>query len=261
MRTARVQVNGEPRHARVVGDATHLELALLDGDPIDGAAATTGERIRLADSTTLLAPLAAISKVVCMGKNYDAHAREVPDRGPASDLPILFFKPSSTVIGPGAAIVLPDYSSDVQLEAELAVVIGRHCKDVAVDDAADFIYGYTCANDVTARDLQRREDQWFRAKAFDTSLPLGPWIETELDPSAIDIRSRINGEEIQCGNTRDMIRSVAEAVAMASEVATLFPGDVVITGTPSGVTTLHDGDLVEVDIEGIGSLANPVIRA
>jgi len=258
MRLARFTDGVAIRHAIVEGDDARV-LAVLDGDPVHTAASPTGERVPVGGAVRLLAPVIPTSKVVCLGKNYEAHAREVPNRGPASDVPILFLKPSTTVIGPGEEIRLPRYSTDVQLEAELAVVIGKECSDVAEQDAMAYVLGYTCANDVTARDLQRLEDQWFRAKAFDTSLPLGPWIETDLDTGDIAIGSRINGVDIQCGRSRDMIHGVAAAVAMASAVGRLLPGDVIITGTPSGVTTLHPGDVVEVDIEGIGVLSNPVV--
>jgi 2-keto-4-pentenoate hydratase/2-oxohepta-3-ene-1,7-dioic acid hydratase in catechol pathway len=197
---------------------------------------------------------------VCLGKNYEAHAKEIPHRGPAPEVPILFLKPNTTVIGPDDPIVLPAYSQDVQVEAELAIVIGRLCKDVSPEGAEDYIFGFTCANDVTARDLQRVEDQWFRAKAFDTSLPLGPWIETELAHDDVEVSSRINGKPVQTGHTSDMLLDVMNAVSMVSEIVTLLPGDVILTGTPSGVTTLHHGDVVEIDIEGIGTLRNPVIR-
>lgn len=260
MRIARFTTGSEPRYAIVDGDPGAEELVVLTGDPMYTPGTMTGERVPLTDDVRLLAPVIPRSKVVCLGKNYEAHAKEIPHRGPAPDVPIIFLKPNTAVIGPDDPIVLPRYSEDVQLEAELAVIISRVCKDVTPETAEQFIYGYTCANDVTARDLQRLEDQWFRAKAFDTSLPLGPWIETELAHDDVSISSRINGKETQRGNSGDMILDVAHAVAMVSEVVTLLPGDVILTGTPSGVTTLAHGDVVEVDIEDIGVLRNPVIR-
>lgn len=260
MRIARFTTGGEPRYAIVDGEPGKEELVVLTGDPMYTPGEVTDERVPLTDDVRLLAPVIPRSKAVCLGKNYEAHAKEIPHRGPASEVPILFLKPNTAVIGPDDPIVLPHYTEDVQLEAELAVIIGRLCKDVTAERAEDFIYGYTCANDVTARDLQRAEDQWFRAKAFDTSLPLGPWIETDLAADSATIESRINGETVQSGNTRDMIRGIAEAVAMVSEVTTLLPGDVILTGTPSGVTTLNHADIVEVEIEGLGVLRNPVIR-
>ncbi len=260
MRIARFTTGDDPRYAVVEGQPGEEELIVLTGDPMYIAGKPTGERLPLTDDIRLLAPVIPRSKVVCMGKNYEAHAKEIPARGPAAEVPILFLKPNTAVIGPDDPIVLPPYSQDVQLEAELAVVISRLCKDVTPENAEDYIYGFTCANDVTARDLQRLEDQWFRAKAFDTSLPLGPWIETELAHDDVAIASRINGKPTQTGNTADMLVDVMNAVSMISEVTTLLPGDVILTGTPSGVTTLHHGDIVEIDIEGIGTLRNPVLR-
>ncbi len=261
MRIARFTTGQDPRYAMVEGDPGAEELVVLSGDPMFVPGQPTGERVPLdSDNVRLLAPIIPRSKAVCLGKNYEAHAREIPSRGPDSDVPILFLKPNTSVIGPDDPIVLPHYSEDVQFEAELAVVIGRMAKDVTAERALDYVYGYTCANDVTARDLQRNEDQWFRAKAFDTSLPLGPWIETELDTSSLEIRSRLNGKSCQGGNTSDMIRDVATAIEIASEVVTLLPGDVILTGTPAGVAKMVHGDRIEVDIEGIGVLMNPVVR-
>jgi 2-keto-4-pentenoate hydratase/2-oxohepta-3-ene-1,7-dioic acid hydratase in catechol pathway len=194
-----------------------------------------------------------------MGRNYAEHAAELGNLA-VSELPLLFLKPNTAVIGPDDPIVLPDYSSQVQLEAELAVVIGRVAKDVSPEGAMAFVAGYTCANDVTARDSQRQENQWFRAKAFDTSLPLGPWIETELDPSDLAIRSRVNGETRQDARTSDMLWDVPSIVSMASGIVTLLPGDVILTGTPAGISDILHGDRVEVEIEGIGVLVNPVVR-
>lgn len=260
MRIARFTTGDEPRYAVVDGPPGQEELVVLTGDPMYTPGEVTKERVPLTDDVRLLAPVIPRSKVVCLGKNYEAHAKEIPHRGPAPDVPILFLKPNTAVIGPDDPIVLPPYSDNVQLEAELAVVIGRVCKDVSPERAEQYIYGYTCANDVTARDLQAKEDQWFRAKAFDTSLPLGPWIETEFDADDVAISSSINGTLTQNGNTTDMIVDVAHAVAMISEVTTLLPGDVVLTGTPSGVTSLSHGDVVEITIERLGMLRNPVIR-
>lgn len=260
MRIARFTTGDDPRYAVVEGEPGEEELIVLTGDPMYIAGKPTGERVPLGDNVRLLSPVIPRSKAVCLGKNYEAHAKEMGAQGPAADLPILFLKPNTAVIGPDDPIVLPPYSEDVQLEAELAIVIGRLCRDVSPESAEDYIYGFTCANDVTARDLQRREDQWFRAKAFDTSLPLGPWIETELAHDDVDIVSRINGKQVQSGNTSDMLVDVMNAVSMVSEIVTLLPGDVILTGTPAGVTALHHGDVVEIDIEGIGTLRNPVLR-
>ncbi len=258
MRIARFTTGDEPRYAIVDGAPGEEELLVLTGDPMYIAGKPTGERIKLTDEVRLLAPVIPRSKVVCLGKNYAEHAKEMGGEVPA--MPLLFLKPNTAVIGPDDPIVLPSYSEDVQLEAELAIVIGRVCKDVSPENAEDFIYGYTCANDVTARDLQRQENQWFRAKAFDTSLPLGPWIETELAHDDVEIASRINGTQAQAGHTKDMLVDVVNAVSMVSEVVTLLPGDIILTGTPAGVTTLNHGDVVEIEIEDLGVLRNPVVR-
>ncbi len=260
MRIARFTTGDDPRYALVDGAPGEEELVVLSGDPMYIAGQPTGERIPLNDDVRLLAPVIPRSKIVCLGKNFEAHARELAPRPNASSLPLFFLKPNTTVIGPDDPIIAPSYSEDVQLEAELAVVIGRLCKDVSPEAAEDYIYGFTCANDVTARDIQRKEDQWFRAKAFDSSLPLGPWIETELAHDDVTITSRINGTQAQTGHTGDMILDVATAVSMVSEVTTLLPGDVVLMGTPAGVTTINHGDVVEIEIEDLGVLRNPVVR-
>ena len=261
MRIARFTTGSEPRYAKVEGALGEEELIVLTGDPLYVPGEPTGESVPLAtEGLRLLAPIIPRSKAVCMGRNYVDHAKELDTIGKAGDLPLLFLKPNTAVIGPDDPIVLPHYSENVQHEAELAIVIGRMIKDVSPEGALAAIYGYTCANDVTARDAQGTENQWFRAKAFDTSLPLGPWIETDLDTGVLDVVARVNGIERQAGNTADMIWDAAQIVAMASEVVTLLPGDVVLTGTPAGVSTLKHGDRVEIEIEGIGVLANPVVR-
>lgn len=261
MRIARFTNGGDPRYAIVDGESGKEVLHVLTGDPMYLPGQPTGETIPLdSDDVRLLAPVIPRSKIVCLGKNYEAHAKEVPHRGPASELPILFLKPNTAVIGPDDPVVMPHFSDDVQYEAELAVVIGRLAKDVTAENAAQYIYGYTCANDITARDLQRSEDQWFRAKIFDASLPLGPWIETDLDPDGLTIQALVNGEVRQNGNTSDMITDVFEAVEMVSAITTLLPGDIIITGTPAGVEPMSHGDRVEVVIDGIGTLSNPVVR-
>lgn len=261
MRIARFTAGSDaPKYAIVEGEPGSEELVVLSGDPMYKVGDLTGERVALTDDVRLLAPVIPRSKVVCLGKNYAEHAKEIKARGPASEVPILFLKPNTAVIGPDDPIVMPHYSDDVQVEAELAIIIGRVCRNVTPESAEDYIYGFTCANDVTARDLQRMEDQWFRAKAFDTSLPLGPWIETELAHDDVAITARINGDVKQSGNSQDMILDVPNAIAMISEITTLLPGDVILTGTPAGVTRMEHGDVVEVEIEDIGVLRNPVIR-
>ena len=197
------------------------------------------------------------TKVVAIGRNYAGHAAEHEVQVP--DEPIMFIKPSTAVIGPAAAIRIPLHSERVEHEAELAVVIGTVARNVAVEDAAHHILGYTVGQDITARDLQRRDGQWTRGKGFDTFCPLGPAIDTEFDPSAGNaITCTVNGELRQEGSTVDMVFGVAEIVSFVSSVMTLLPGDVVLTGTPAGVGPIRAGDHVEIDIEGIGVLFNPV---
>jgi 2-keto-4-pentenoate hydratase/2-oxohepta-3-ene-1,7-dioic acid hydratase in catechol pathway len=193
-----------------------------------------------------------------VGRNYASHAAELGNEIPAQAL--FFLKPNTAVVGPGDPVVLPAWSQEVSIEAELAVVIKRMTKDVRPEQVPEFVLGYTCANDLTARDLQREEKQWFRAKGFDTSCPLGPWIETDLDPSALTIGSMVDGEPAQDGTTADMLRPVADLVAEISTVTTLLPGDVVLTGTPAGVRSVEAGSTVDVTIAGIGTLSSPVVR-
>ncbi len=200
------------------------------------------------------------TKIVCVGRNYRAHAAEHGADVPSE--PLLFLKPPSSVIPPGTAIRLPGLSSRVEHEAELALVIGKRATRVSVDDAWGCVLGVTCANDVTARDLQRSDSQWTRGKGFDTFCPMGPWIETGLaeeEVSSLDVRCRVNGELRQEGNTKQLVFSPAELIAYITQVMTLELGDVVLTGTPAGVSPLNPGDEVEVEIERIGKLRNPVI--
>ncbi len=205
----------------------------------------------------LLAPVLP-SKVVCIGKNFFEHTEEMGEAIP--DEPLMFLKPATAVVGPNARVVYPPVSQEVHHEAELAVVIGKVARNIRAEDASQYVFGYTAANDITARDLQRRDGQWTRAKGFDTFLPLGPAIETELDPlERLAIICRVNGEVRQAGFTSDMIFGVAEILEFVTQVMTLLPGDVVLTGTPSGVGPLQPGDLVEVEIDGIGTLANRVV--
>jgi 2-keto-4-pentenoate hydratase/2-oxohepta-3-ene-1,7-dioic acid hydratase in catechol pathway len=221
-----------------------------------GTPTFTGRSWPLAD-VRLLAPILA-TKVICVGKNYADHAAEMGGTAPAD--PVIFMKPSTTIIGPNVPIVLPPSSSVVHYEGELAVVIGRPCKDVPAAKALDVVLGYTVANDVTARDAQRAEPQWTRAKGFDTSCPIGPWIVPGLDVSDLAVRSRVNGQPRQDGRTSQLIFDVAYLVSYISEVFTLLPGDVILTGTPAGVGPIVDRDIVEVEVEDIGVLRNPVLR-
>jgi 2-keto-4-pentenoate hydratase/2-oxohepta-3-ene-1,7-dioic acid hydratase in catechol pathway len=214
----------------------------------------TGEELAL-DELHLLAPVLP-SKLVCVGKNYAAHAAEFGMTVP--DEPLLFLKPSTAVIGPNDHITLLPVSKRIDYEGELAVVIGRLAKDVRAEDAYRVILGYTCANDVTLRDLQRTDDQWARAKGFDGSCPLGPWIETDVDPNDAVLETRINGDVRQQGRTTDMVFGVATLIEYITGFMTLLPGDVLLTGTPEGVGPLAAGDVVEIEVEGAGVLANTV---
>jgi 2-keto-4-pentenoate hydratase/2-oxohepta-3-ene-1,7-dioic acid hydratase in catechol pathway len=204
----------------------------------------------------LLAPVFP-TKVVAVGKNYAEHAEEMDSKLPEE--PLIFLKPATAIVGPGDPVRYPPMSSEVHHEAELAVVIGKVASRVAVEDALGCVLGYTAANDVTARDLQRGDGQWTRAKGFDTFCPLGPAVETEFDPTeGHAIIARVNGEVRQEGSTADLIFSVPELIAFISSVMTLLPGDVILTGTPSGVGPVEVGDIMEIEIDGIGTLRNPV---
>jgi 2-keto-4-pentenoate hydratase/2-oxohepta-3-ene-1,7-dioic acid hydratase in catechol pathway len=214
----------------------------------------TGEEVPVAD-VRLLAPVLP-SKIVCVGRNYVDHAIEMESDVPEE--PLLFLKPSTAVIGTGDPIPYPHASSQVDHEGELAVVVGRLARRVPAEDAGKVILGFTCGNDVTARDLQRKDGQWTRGKGFDGFCPLGPWIETALDPSDLAIECRVNGERRQSARTSQLTFGPAELVEYVSAVMTLLPGDVIMTGTPAGVGPMQVGDLVEVEIEGIGVLANEV---
>jgi 2-keto-4-pentenoate hydratase/2-oxohepta-3-ene-1,7-dioic acid hydratase in catechol pathway len=214
----------------------------------------TGERFD-PEQVRLLAPVLP-SKVVAVGLNYRSHAEETGMALPEE--PMIFLKPSTSVIGPGDTIYLPPQSKRVDHEGELAVIIGRAARNVTDVAAAEAILGYTCANDVTARDLQSKDVQFTRAKGFDTFCPLGPEVSTDLDPTNLELTCRVNGEVRQKANTSDLVFGPAALVAFISSVMTLLPGDVILTGTPAGISPLGDGDVVEVEISGIGVLRNPV---
>ncbi len=203
----------------------------------------------------LLSPVEP-GKIICVGRNYIEHAKEQGAEIP--EIPILFLKPPSAVIGHGQKIVLPPQSQQIEHEAELALVISRPGRWITPDNALNYVLGYTIGNDVTARDLQRRDGQWTRGKGFDTFCPLGPWLETEFDPSDALITCHVNREMRQMASTRDMIFTVRQLIAFVSSVMTLLPGDVLMTGTPAGVSRLSPGDTVEISIEGLGTLSNPV---
>lgn len=215
----------------------------------------TGRTWPLAE-TRLLAPILA-SKVICIGKNYAEHAAEMGGQAPED--PVIFLKPNTSIIGPGVPIVRPPSSQRVDYEGELAVVIGRPCKDVPAAKAASVILGYTVANDVTARDQQKHDGQWTRGKGYDTFCPLGPWIETALDPADLAITTVLDGQTRQDARTSAMLHSVGDIVEWISRVMTLLPGDVILTGTPAGIGPMTAGQTVSVTVEGIGTLTNPVV--
>ena len=252
MKIARYEFEGGIRYGMV--DSAAGKVREIAGEPFEGVQAT-GVVHRL-EEVRLLAPVAP-GKIVAVGLNYRDHAREMGKQIPEE--PLLFLKAPSALNPPGGEIVYPPQSKRVDYEAELAVVIGRTAKNVKARDAAAHILGYTCINDVTARDLQVKDVQYTRAKGFDTFAPLGPWIETDLDPSALPIRCLVNGEARQDGNTREMGATVPRLVEFISAVMTLYPGDVIATGTPPGVGSLRVGDEVTVEVGGIGALTNRVV--
>lgn len=251
MRICRVSLDDDLHYGVIEGDA----VALLSSHPF-GPFEPDGRVLPLSEAR-LVAPVLP-SKIVAVGKNYLDHVREMGGDAPPAE-PMVFLKPSTSVIGPGDPIALPWQSEQVEHESEIAVVIGRLCRDVPEDRADEVILGYTCANDVTARDLQRTDGQWGRAKGFDSFCPLGPWIETSLDVEDATIECTVNGEIRQSAVGADMVHSVPELVAWISSVMTLLPGDVILTGTPAGVGPLAGGDEVSVTIGGIGTLTNPVV--
>jgi 2-keto-4-pentenoate hydratase/2-oxohepta-3-ene-1,7-dioic acid hydratase in catechol pathway len=238
------------------------EYGILEGETVyraKGNYATgfrRGEPVGELSQLTLLCPC-QVTKIVAVGRNYAAHAAEHGDEVPSQ--PLIFLKPPSAVIGPGEPIVCPPQSAQVEHEAELAVVIGQRARRVAAADAWGYVLGYTCANDVTARDLQRSDGQWSRAKGFDTFAPLGPWIVTELDPTDLNVVCRVNGQVTQQASTSDMVFKIPDLIEYISAAMTLEPGDVILTGTPEGVSPIRAGDQVEVELAGIGTLRNPVV--
>jgi 2-keto-4-pentenoate hydratase/2-oxohepta-3-ene-1,7-dioic acid hydratase in catechol pathway len=215
---------------------------------------TTNERIPLKE-VKLLAPTIP-SKIVCIGKNFADHAAEIGEEVTVE--PLIFFKPSSSIIGHGDAIVIPPQSKQVELEAELCLVIGKLAKNVSEEKALEYLWGVTIANDVTARDLQFGDGQWARSKGFDTFCPLGPWVETEFVPDGQVIESRINGEIRQNVGITEMVHKIPTIISYVSKNMTLLPGDIILTGSPAGISVINAGDLIECEIEGIGILSNPV---
>lgn len=257
MRVARFTVRAAPKYGVIAEGTDRIEG--LKGDPLFQGVEPTGEVFKL-DEVRLLSPVIPRSKVVAVAKNYHAHASEMGGEVPSH--PNIFFKPNTAVIGPDDPIVLPPWSEEIHYEAELAVVIRTLCRNVPAEDAKDYIFGYTVANDVSARDAQRNDGQWARAKGFDTSCPLGPWmtVDPELDIDNLEIKTEVNGKVVQQGNTRDMVFDVPFLIEYISSAMTLLPGDVILTGTPAGVGPIEAGDRVECSVEGIGTLGNHVVR-
>ena len=258
MRIARFSNDDEPRFGLIGDDAGSEVLAVLVGDPLYVGFELTGERVPLED-VRLLAPVIPRSKVVGIGRNYAEHAAELANEVPGE--PLVFLKPNTSVVGPDDAIVYPEQTQDLHYEGELAVVIGRICRDVPVEDVAKVVHGYTVGNDVTARDLQKKDGQWARAKGFDSFCPLGPWIETDLDVNDLAVRTLVGDEVRQDSRTSQMVFDVPTLVSYVSSFMTLLPGDVLLTGTPAGVGPMQVGDRVSVTVEGIGTLANRVVAA
>ncbi|WP_193610635.1 fumarylacetoacetate hydrolase family protein [Nocardioides lijunqiniae] len=266
MRIARFTTGSEPSYGVVTGEvdefgqpAEDSVVVAIAGDPLYVGIKLLDQEHRLSD-VRLLAPVLPRSKVVGIGRNYAAHAAELGNDVPSE--PLMFLKPNTSVVGPGDPIYYPRQTQDLHYEGELAVVIGRICRDVPPEQATDVIHGYTIANDVTARDLQRSDGQFTRAKGFDSFCPLGPWIETDLDPQhfidGVRVQTHLNGEVVQDGSTADMIFDIPALIAHVSSVMTLLPGDVILTGTPEGVGPMQVDDEVEISIAGLGTLTNKV---
>ncbi|NDC47507.1 MAG: DUF2437 domain-containing protein [Micrococcales bacterium] len=231
------------------------ELVVFRGHPIFQGYETTGERLALKD-IQLLPPILPTSKIVCIGKNYADHAAEMGGEAPKE--PLIFLKPTTSVIGPEEHIVIPAISNRVDHEGELAIVIGAVAKDVSLESADDYIWGYTIANDVTARDIQDLDGQWTRAKGFDTFCPLGPWVETEFSPDGQILETSVEGDIRQRASIDLLIHKVPRIIQHVSQAMTLLPGDVILTGTPAGIGQIQSGEVVSISIEGIGTLTNPV---
>lgn len=264
MRVARFSTGGDPTYGLVElasdGGQHPDTISAISGDPLATAVQFTGERFAL-DEVRLLAPVIPRSKIIAVGMNYAAHAQELGADVP--DIPMTFFKPNTAVIGPNEAIVYPDFADRVSFEGELAVVIGRICKEVPAERAQEVIFGYTVGNDATAGQMPITDQaMWTRAKGFDTSCPLGPWITCHLsieEAQNLAITTSLDGEVLQRGTTADMAYSIADLIAFVSDYITLLPGDVLLTGTPAGAAEMKPGQTVSITIEDIGTLTNPVV--
>jgi 2-keto-4-pentenoate hydratase/2-oxohepta-3-ene-1,7-dioic acid hydratase in catechol pathway len=251
MKVARFRLgDGEPLYGVLDED----DLVVLAGDPMYHGYNPTEVRVPL-EKATLLAPVIPRSKVVCVGMNYAEHAKDMQHEGP--DNPLVFLKPNTAVFGPGDTIVIPPVEGRIVHEGELAIVIGAVAKRVKAKDWKEVVFGFTIANDVSARDVMFADGQWARAKGYDTFCPLGPFIDTEFDPFDAEIETYVDGELRRKGSTKDLIYSIPEIIEFCSDVWTLLPGDVICTGTPSGLGSFHDGQTIEIHIEGLGVLSNP----
>jgi 2-keto-4-pentenoate hydratase/2-oxohepta-3-ene-1,7-dioic acid hydratase in catechol pathway len=268
VRIARFTTGEDPQFGVVTGDVDEhgipdedCVVVALNGDPLYVGLHLSSKEYPLSE-VRLLSPVLPRSKVVGIGRNYAAHAAEMGNDVPTE--PLMFLKPNTSVVGPGDPIFYPEQTSNLHYEGELAVVIGRICRDVPPEQATDVIHGYTIGNDVTARDLQKQDATWTRGKGFDSFCPLGPWIETDLDPDDFAkgrrVQTFLNGDVVQDGSTADLIFDIPTLVAAVSSVMTLLPGDVILTGTPEGVGPMQVGDEVEVAVEGLGSLTNRVAK-
>ncbi|MGB3761850.1 MAG: fumarylacetoacetate hydrolase family protein [Ornithinimicrobium sp.] len=256
MRICRFTTGEDPMFGLV--DGAGEKIAEISGDPLYTKIELTGAT-HLVDEVRLLAPVIPRSKIIGIGHNYASHAAE---RGAqVRDVPLMFLVPNTAVVGPDDPVVIPAMTQHVSHEAELAVVIGSMCKNVAAADASSVILGYTVANDVTARDLQKDDGQWARAKGMDTFCPLGPWIETDIDASDLRVTCRVDGELRQDQSTADLVHGVPELIETLSAAFTLLPGDVILSGTPAGISQVYAGQRVEVAVEGIGSFSNPFVQA
>lgn len=250
MKYARIQYQGAPRYGIIEGD----DIRLMDGTPFTSYTMT--ETLVPISAAALLAPCEP-SKGVCIGLNYRDHAEEFNLPIPAE--PVVFIKPSTSLNDPEAGVVYPSQSKRLDYEAELAIVIKKTAKNIEESEVDEYILGYTCANDITARDLQPKQGQWTVAKSFDTFMPLGPVITDEVDPNDLDIESRVNGKTLQHSNTSNLIFKTAFLVSYLSKVMTLLPGDVILTGTPGGISGMQVGDKVDIVIERIGTLTNTIV--
>jgi 2-keto-4-pentenoate hydratase/2-oxohepta-3-ene-1,7-dioic acid hydratase in catechol pathway len=253
MRIIRYEVDGSARWGVLGADDTVYEA---DGEPFGGPGLRAGSAAGRLGDVRLLAPVTP-SKIVCVGRNYADHAAELGN--PVPKEPLIFLKPPSSIVGPGADVVYPEVSGRLDHEAELVAVIGRAGRRVAPEDAMSLVAGYTCGNDVTARDIQKSDPQWTRGKGFDTFCPLGPWVDTEFDPGDVRVTCTVGGEIRQDGRTRDFIFDIPTLIAYVTAFARLEPGDVLMTGTPAGVGPVQVGDTMTVAVEGLGELSNTVV--